>query len=281
MIDPEKRKAIFLLHQEGMSGREIARRLHLCRQAVAAIIAQKGQLSQRLRATKNAIDPELLRRLYAQCEGWIQRVHEKLAEEHLIKVKYSTLTRMLRNLGISTSPQTRCSRVPDEPGAEMQHDTTVYQVKLGDQTVRLVATILYLRYSKRRYLKFYRTFNRFQLTFWRYFSKSFVAVNGCFCGICAVLKRANVGGAAVAVRCGYKWSAWSSAQARPSTFLLNRFLRRGLGREAKSSCRLRRCICRRVRWRVRQLAMACLSHSYCSLDRATHTVLPLTLRVQG
>ena len=163
MIDPEKRKAIFLLHQEGMSGREIARRLHLCRQAVAAIIAQKGQLSQRLRATKNAIDPELLRRLYAQCEGWIQRVHEKLAEEHLIKVKYSTLTRMLRNLGISTSPQTRCSRVPDEPGAEMQHDTTVYQVKLGDQTVRLVATILYLRYSKRRYLKFYRTFNRFQM----------------------------------------------------------------------------------------------------------------------
>jgi hypothetical protein len=34
-------------------------------------------------------------------------------------------------------------------------------------------------------------------------------------------------------------------------------------------------------WRARQLAMACLSHSYCSLDKATHTVLPLTLRVQG
>ena len=26
---------------------------------------------------------------------------------------------------------------------------------------------------------------------------------------------------------------------------------------------------------------ACLSHSYCSLDEATQTVLPLTLRVQG
>jgi transposase len=163
MIEPDKRKAIFLLHQEGMSVREIARRLHVSRQAVTAIIAQKGQMPQPLRATKNEIDPELLRRLYAECEGWIQRLHEKLAEEHLIKVKYSTLTRTLRNLGISTSPETRCSRVPDEPGAEMQHDTTVYQVKLGDQTVRLVATILYLRYSKRRYLKFYRTFNRFRM----------------------------------------------------------------------------------------------------------------------
>ena len=140
MIDPEKRKAIFLLHQEGMSVREIARRLHVSRQAVTAIIAQKGQMPEPLRATKNQIDPELLRRLYVECEGWIQRMHEKLAEEHHIEVKYSTLTRMLRNLGISTSPETRCSRVPDEPGAEMQHDTTVYQVKLGDQTVRLVAT---------------------------------------------------------------------------------------------------------------------------------------------
>ena len=163
MIDPEKRKAIFLLHQEGMSVREIARRLHVSRQTVVVIIAQKGQMPQPVRATKNEIDTDLLRRLYVECQGWVQRMHEKLVEEHHIKVKYSTLTRMLRNLGISTSPETRCSRVPDEPGAEMQHDTTVYQVKLGDQTERLVATILYLRYSKRRYLKFYRTFNRFQM----------------------------------------------------------------------------------------------------------------------
>jgi transposase len=176
MIDPEKRKAIFLLHQEGMSVREISRRLHVSRQTVEVIIAQKGQMPQPVRATKNEIDPDLLRRLYVECAGWIQRLHEKLAEEHGIQVKYSTLTRMLRQLGISTSQEVRCARVPDEPGAEMQHDTTIYQVKLGDQTARLVATILYLRYSKRRYLKFYRTFNRFQmkcflyeaLTYWGY-----------------------------------------------------------------------------------------------------------------
>ena len=91
-------------------------------------------------------DPELLRRLYVQCEGWVQRMHEKLVAEEGLAVKYSTLTRRLRELGISTQPQERCQRVPDEPGAEMPHDTTVYRIPLGDQKVTLVASLLYLRY---------------------------------------------------------------------------------------------------------------------------------------
>ena len=47
---------------------------------------------------------------------------------------------------------------------------------MGNQRARLIASLLYLRYSKRRYLKFYRVFNRFKmkgffheaLTFWGY-----------------------------------------------------------------------------------------------------------------
>jgi transposase len=163
MIEADKRKAIFLLHQEGMSAREIARRLAISRNTVGVVIAQGGQMPSTVREPKQQIDPELLRSLYEQCDGWIQRMHEKLAEEQGIQVKYSTLTWMLRQLGISKSQGTRCSQVPDEPGAEMQHDTTVYPLKLGEQTVRLVATILYLRYSKRRYLKFYRSFDRFKM----------------------------------------------------------------------------------------------------------------------
>jgi hypothetical protein len=34
-------------------------------------------------------------------------------------------------------------------------------VKLAGQRTRLIASLIYLRYSKRRYLKFYRVFNRF------------------------------------------------------------------------------------------------------------------------
>jgi transposase len=176
MIEADKRKAIFLLHQEGMPLREIARRLRVSRNTVAVVIAQGGQLPKLVRPPKQMIDAQLLQRLYEQCGGWIQRMQEKLAEEQGIEVKYSTLTRMLRHLGISKSPQSRCGQVPDEPGAEMQHDTTLYSLKLGQRPQRVVATILYLRYSKRRYLKFYRGFNRFQmkcflheaLTYWGY-----------------------------------------------------------------------------------------------------------------
>jgi transposase len=163
MIAADKRKAIFLLHQDGMSAREIARRLHIDRSTVAVVIAQEGQMPGPVRAPKHQIDPELLLRLYQQCDGWVQRMHEKLTEEEGIQVKYSTLTGMLRRLGISKSSDTRCSQVPDEPGAEMQHDTTVYHLKFGEQPVKVVATVLYLRYSKRRYLRFYRSFDRFKM----------------------------------------------------------------------------------------------------------------------
>ena len=45
----------------------------------------------------------------------------------------------------------------------MQHDTTIYNKEVGGKRVKLVASLLYLRYSKRRYLKFYRVFNRFKM----------------------------------------------------------------------------------------------------------------------
>ena len=176
MIDPDMRNAIFKLHTEGMSARQISRCLPVSRNTVRTIIAQQGKFNPKPRNDKLFLDPDLLRRMYHECEGWIQRVHEKLVEEELIDVGYSTLTQRMRELGLSGPPSNRCDRVPDEPGVEMQHDTTVYQVLLGKQRTRLIASLLYLRYSKRRYLKFYRAFNRFAmkcfihegLMFWGY-----------------------------------------------------------------------------------------------------------------
>jgi len=116
-----------------------------------------------IRKDKIRIDPELLTRLYGECAGRVQRVHEKLVEEEHIPVEYSTLTRRVRELGLGCPRETRCGREPDLPGVEMQHDTTVYTVALGEKPVRVVASSLYLRYSKRRYLRFYRSFNRFAM----------------------------------------------------------------------------------------------------------------------
>ena len=163
MITADKRKAVFWMHQEGVSKRTIARQLHLSRNAVRGIIAQSGQMPPPIRPPRVVLDGDLLRRLHQECEGYAQRMMEKLREEHGLSIKYSTLTRHLRDLGITGPSPERCQRVPDEPGAEMQHDTSPFTLRVGSQRLRLQASLLYLRYSKRRYLQFYPVFDRFHL----------------------------------------------------------------------------------------------------------------------
>lgn len=185
MIDPDRRNAIYQSHLAGMPLQEISRRFRVSRNTVRAIVRQQGAMPQATRKDKTHVDPDLLRRLYHQCDGWLQRVHEKLVEEEGIQVSYPTLTRLARELELGKPRNARCDHVPDEPGVEMQHDTTVYRVNLADKPSRLVASLLYLRYSKRRYLKFYRAFNRFAmkcflheaLMFWGYAARQCVIDN--------------------------------------------------------------------------------------------------------
>jgi transposase len=146
-----------------MSLKEIVRQLRVSRNTVREVIKQQGKVPPSTRRDKIRIDAELLDRLHQRCDGFVQRIHEILVEEEGIQVKYSTLTRMLRGLGIGKQKQTRCDRVPDKPGAEFQHDTSPHEIKLAGIANRLIASLMYLRYSKRRYLKFYRVFNRFKM----------------------------------------------------------------------------------------------------------------------
>jgi hypothetical protein len=185
MIDPDVRNAVYQLHRAGISLRQISRQFRISRDAVRHIVRQQGAVPQTVRKDKILIDPDLLRRLHHECDGWVQRIHEKLVEEEKIQVSYPTLTRILRGMDLGPPRATRCDHVPDEPGAEMQHDTTVYRVKLAGQLVRVIASLLYLRFSKRRYLKFYYVFNRFlmkcflheALMFWGYAAKRSIIDN--------------------------------------------------------------------------------------------------------
>ena len=164
MVDADKRKAVFLLHEAGRTGvEELARRFGISRNTVRDIIAQEGRMPQNERSDKKHLDAELLRELRRRCRGRIQRMHEILTEENGVEVSYPTLTRRLRELGVSRPAKEPCGRVPDEPGLEMQHDTTLYRIAIGGVRTRLAASLLYLRCSKRRYLKFYRGFERFKM----------------------------------------------------------------------------------------------------------------------
>ena len=114
MINPDKRKAIYLLHKEGMGIRKIARQLNVSKNSVRTIIGQSGEMPESTRKDKIEIDPERLRRIYLECDGWVQRIHEKLTEEHDIQVGYSTLTRQIRSLDLGQK-NSRCEQVPDQP----------------------------------------------------------------------------------------------------------------------------------------------------------------------
>ena len=185
MIGPDKRKAVYLLHEEGIGVREIARNLNISANTVMRIVEQKGRMPETVRKDKIRIDPDLLARLYSECKGRAQRVHEKMIEEHGIDIAYSTLTQMLREQGLGKKRSGRCHRVPDEPGVEMQHDTSPYRVRLGGVSVLVQGSLLYFRYSKIRYLKFYRSFTRFRmkcffheaLGYWNYAAENCIIDN--------------------------------------------------------------------------------------------------------
>lgn len=165
MIESDKRKAVYLLHEEGMGIREICKSLHLSRKSVRRIIKDQGAMPKIVRADRSQVNPELLTKLYGDCQGFIQRVHEKLTEEEGVKIKYSTLTRLVRSMGLGINPKDnrRDFQVPDQPGKEMQQDTSPYLLTIAKRPMKVVGSSIYLRYSKRRYLKFYRSFNRFRM----------------------------------------------------------------------------------------------------------------------
>ena len=100
MISAHKREAILLLNQGGMGIREITRHLKVGRNTVRSIIRLKDAIPKSDRKDKISIEPELLKRLYAECDGVILRVHKKLAEDEGAHIKYSTLTHNVRELGL-------------------------------------------------------------------------------------------------------------------------------------------------------------------------------------
>jgi transposase len=181
MIESDKRKAIYHLHLEGMSIRAISRQLKVSRNTVKCIIEDEGTMPEITRNDKIDIDPELIHRLYNDCNGWRERIYEKLVEEEGIKIGYSTLTRLLRELDIEGKNKRRSIQVPDQPGVEMQHDTSPYRVKINYKLTSVVGSLVYLRYCKMRYLKFYRWFNRFKMKCFFHEALTFFGYTACNC----------------------------------------------------------------------------------------------------
>ena len=159
MISENIRETIRTLYESGKTKRGIARFLNIDIKTVRKIISSESDCLK-TRKDKIIIPEERLKELYQSCEGYVQRMYEILAEEDGIEIGYSTLTRLVREQFPSKSAE-RCKSFPDIPGEEMQHDTSVYYLKIGDRKIKIICSGLYFRYSKMRYVKFYPRFNRF------------------------------------------------------------------------------------------------------------------------
>lgn len=162
MIEEQTRELIRQLFEQGKPKRQIARFLNLDIKTVRGILSGPAG-APRTRKDKILLDADLLRQLYERCEGYAQRVQEILKEEYHIRIGYSTLTRRLHEQGIGRPSPKRDERHPDLPGEEMQQDTSVYTVELGDKRRKVVCSGLYYRYSKMRYVTFALRFDRFRL----------------------------------------------------------------------------------------------------------------------
>ena len=154
------RQTVRTLYESGKRKKEIARFLKIDIKTVRAILAEESA-EAKIRNDKILVDHDLLKALHERCDGYVQRMHEILIEEHKVLIGYSTLTRLLREYGIGKQPEQRSQKYPDIPGDEMQHDTSVYTVTLVQERRKLVCSGLYFRYCKMRYIWFTNRFNCF------------------------------------------------------------------------------------------------------------------------
>jgi len=162
MVDENIRAMVRALFDNGKAKKEIARIACIDIKTVRSIL-QKEDDKAKTRSNKIIIDEDLLQRTYSSCNGYLERVYEKLTEEHGIVIGYSTLTRLVRDLEIGKSPKRRSGHYEDVPGEEMQHDTSPYTILIGEHKKKVICSSLYLRYCKLRYIKFYPVFNRFTM----------------------------------------------------------------------------------------------------------------------
>lgn len=164
MITEDDKNTIVRLYEKGTPKKRIARIMHLDPKTVRIILRENdaGSSHQR-RRDKVIIDETLLRKLYGDCCGYVHRVYEKLNENHNIKASYSTVLRSIHEYEIGNALPPRSAHVGDYPGQEIQHDTSDHYVLINDKVHKLICSGLYFRYSKMRYIKYYRRFNRFTM----------------------------------------------------------------------------------------------------------------------
>jgi len=220
MHDAEKRKVAWFHFQQGKAKKEIARLLGIDVKTVKRFIEHRGELPKRETPSRIELNEDEIRALHGDCQGYVRRMHEILTEERDINVAYSTLTRRVREMGLGDRESEQCCTDGEllvKPGDEMQNDTSPYKVPLGGRETDVIASGLYYRFAKNRYLKFYLEFDRFAmkcffheaLNFWEYAADECIIDNTHLAVLHGTGKNAVMVPEmkAFGLRYGFKWKA--------------------------------------------------------------------------
>lgn len=162
MLDEQMRAAVLRLHRDGHGIRRIARAVGASRNTVRRVL-KLGSPAVPPVERPSGLDEhlELVRELYASCQGNLVRVWEELACQG-VTVAYPTLTAFCRRHEIGAQPKKPAGRYPFHPGEEMQHDTSPHTVQLGGRWRPLECASLVLCYSRMLYAQCYGRFSRFE-----------------------------------------------------------------------------------------------------------------------
>jgi transposase len=160
MISEDIRQSIFTLHTKGMKIRAISRALGVSRNTVRQVI-QGSLVQESSKVGSFDKDLALIAETYQISRGNVVRVQEIL-KDHGVEIPYSTLTRIVREMGLRQPPKVRAGAYSFAPGEEMQHDTSPHKLSLNGKTVSAQCAGLVLAYSRRLFIRYYPCFTRFE-----------------------------------------------------------------------------------------------------------------------
>ena len=199
MLDKDTRTAVLALSRKGYGVRRIARELKLSRNSVRRVI-QSGVAEPAMADRASHLEEHLeeIQQFYAECEGNLVRVREKLEEAltkrgQRLEASYSALTWFCRRHAIGVTEPVAVKRIMTEPGLEMQHDTSPHTVVIGGKKVKRQCASLVLGYSRMLYMQFYPRFQRFHMK--DFLTDAFQYFGGC-------CQRCVIDNTSIAIACG-------------------------------------------------------------------------------
>jgi transposase len=188
MLDEATRTAILKLHEQGHGSRMIARTLGAARSTVRRVLSSgQAQVPALVRAERAEPWRETILELHSRYEGHLGRVHDGLIERGA-PLSYPALTAFCRKHGIGSVPPLPAGRYEFTAGAEMQHDTSPHQARIGGVVTRVQTASAVLCYSRMIFFQMYPRFTRFEC-------KAFLAqAIGYFqgCARCCMVDNSNV-----------------------------------------------------------------------------------------